>query len=103
YVHPHLVVGDDVEPYCQHLAGVIAATDLTLGYWHSPSNKTIEGITGTETAITAAVNDPTSEANTLNSVGVTTVFSAFGIAPRTWGNRSAAFPGRSDITTFLSC
>lgn len=88
-------------PYSQFMSGVIAATDQELGFWNSPSNKVIKGILGTEVPVTAAINDPTCEANQLNEVGITTVFNAFGTGFRTWGNRSAAFPASSAIGTFL--
>lgn len=93
----------ELEPYSGRAAGVIAANDRDRGYWVSPSNKPILGITGTEVALTAAVNDPTCDVNLLNAAGVMTVFAAYGIAPRTWGNRSSAFPGANDILTFIPC
>jgi phage tail sheath protein FI len=92
---------DVLEPYSQFMAGVIAATDLRRGFWVSPSNKPIRGIVGVEIPVSAAINDPNSEANTLNSVGITTVFNAFGSGLRTWGNRSAAFPASSAAMSFI--
>jgi phage tail sheath protein FI len=71
------------------------------GYWVSPSNKEIKGITGMEVALTASINDPNCEVNLLNAAGITTVFSAFGSGYRTWGNRTANFPTEKGLPTFL--
>lgn len=91
-----------VVPYSSFYAGVVAKTDNDLGYWHSPSNKEILGITGIETPVTAAVNDATTEANQLNEQGITTVFNSFGSGYRVWGNRSAAYPSNTLPDNFVS-
>lgn len=91
-----------VRPYSAYLAGVIAAVDYNEGYWVSPSNHEILGITGVETPITAHIADPSCEANQLNEVGITTLFSSFGTGVRTWGNRSAAWPTLTTSDNFIS-
>lgn len=91
-----------LEPYSQHVAGIIAAKDLSDGYWFSPSNSQILGITGIERALTADLSDPTCEVNQLNEAGIVTVFNAFGTGFRTWGNRSAAFPSDTGVGNFIS-
>lgn len=93
---------DAVVPYSQYLAGVIAATDNADGYWYSPSNREIKGITGVERIITAAINNANTEANLLNEAGIVTVFNAFGTGIRTWGNRSAAFPTSTAPSNFIA-
>jgi len=93
---------DELRPYSQFMAGVIAATDLNFGYWYSPSNKEIKGITGVERKLTAAVNDASTEVNLLNEKGITTIFNSFGTGLRTWGNRSAAFPTSTAPSNFVS-
>lgn len=106
--YPHLKVYDTatnserLEPFSQRLAGVIAKTDHEDGYWFSPSNREILGIIGIERPITAAVNDPNTEANLLNENGIVTVFNAFGTGYRVWGNRSAAWPTKTDPKNFIS-
>jgi len=92
---------DQNEPYSMFLAGVIAATDNTDGYWFSPSNREIRGITGLSMPITAAVNDPQTQANLLNEAGIVTLFNSFGTGLRTWGNRSAAFPTNTAPSNFI--
>lgn len=89
-------------PYSMFMAGVIAATDNSLGYWYSPSNKEIKGIVGVERNITAGANDIGSDANILNEAGITTVFNTFGSGYNTWGNRSAAYPTVTTPDNFLS-
>jgi phage tail sheath protein FI len=91
-----------LRPYAPFMAGVMAATDNSLGYWNSPSNKEIKGITGMERNLTAAANDAGTEVNLLNEKGITTIFNSFGTGLRTWGNRSAAFPTSTAPSNFIS-
>lgn len=106
--YPHLKVYDTatnterLEPFSQRLAGVIAKVDHEKGYWWSPSNNEILGITGIERPITASITDSQSEANLLNENGIVTVFNSFGTGYRVWGNRSAAFPTQTDPRNFIS-
>lgn len=95
--------GNEIDkPYSQFMAGVIAATDNTRGYWVSPSNKEIKGVVGTERPISAGISDSQTDANMLNEVGITTTFNTFGTGIRTWGNRSAAFPSSTAPEIFIS-
>src|SRR5690606_18307377 len=54
---PHVLVedkaNDDVmlDPLSSRLAGVVIATDLSLGYHHSPSNREIKGVLDLEVPI----------------------------------------------------
>lgn len=86
------------QPYSQFFAGVISKTDNDLGYWYSPSNKSIFGIVGTELPIQFDITSETSEANRLNEVGVVTVRSGL----KSWGNRNAGFPNVFDTLTFIA-
>lgn len=90
------------QPFSQFLAGVIAATDNEFGYWYSPSNKEIAGVTGAEVKLSAAVNDPQTDVNALNEAGIVTIFNSFGSGFRTWGNRSAAFPTSTAPSNFIA-
>jgi len=106
--YPHLKVYDSssdsevLEPYSQRLAGVIAAKDIAKGYWWSPSNTEIQGITGTERQLTSMINDPNSEVNLLNEAGVTTIFNSYGTGFRSWGNRSSAYPTVTTPNNFIN-
>jgi phage tail sheath protein FI len=88
-------------PYSQFYAGVMAAQDNENGYWHSPSNREIKGVLGSEIPITAAINDKSTEANALNAAGIVTVFNSGASGLRTWGNRSAAFPSSTRPANFI--
>jgi len=79
---------DQVVPYSPYLAGVISRTDNELGFWHSPSNKVILGITATERPIPhITFHSPDSLANYLNEIKLVTAIHHEGF--RAWGNRSA--------------
>lgn len=106
-LYPHFKVYNPVkdavenQPYSQFMAGVIASTDNTRGYWVSPSNKEIFGVQGPERVISFAVNDAQTEANQLNEAGITCYASSFGTGFRTWGNRTAAWPTNTNVKNFL--
>lgn len=106
--YPHVKVydattgTDRLEPLSQRAAGLGNAIDIANGYWWSPSNQEILGITGVERTISAMINDPNCEANMLNEVGITTVFNSFGTGLRLWGNRMANWPAETGPETFES-
>ncbi|GAB6035878.1 hypothetical protein JCM15519_04370 [Fundidesulfovibrio butyratiphilus] len=106
--YPHCTVYDTasdttvLQPYSPRLAGAQAARDQDEGYWWSPSNRELQGISGMEILLTAGVNDPNSEVNCLNEVGITTIFNAYGTGFRTWGNRSAAWPTVTNPKNFIN-
>jgi hypothetical protein len=90
-----------IEGMSPRIAGLIASTDQDEGYWVSPSNHEIGGIIGVETSLTAAVNDPNTQVNLLNSNGITSIFNSFGSGLRLWGNRTASYPSSTAVTNFL--
>ncbi len=92
---------DGPDYFSSYLAGVIAAVDNNEGYWVSPSNHQILGITGMERPISASLNDPTTEANQLNAAGIVTLFNNFGTGIRAWGNRNASFPASTAPDNFI--
>ena len=85
-----------------YAAGALARKDQENGYWWSPSNTELLGVTGLETPIYAMVNDANSEANLLNEAGIITVFNSYGTGIRLWGNRSAAFPSDTHPKNFIN-
>ena len=93
-----------VKPYSPFFAGLWSKVINDEGFHVSPSNHQLLGITGVELDITASIDDSTSESNTLNAAGITTVFSSFGTGYLAWGNRSAAYPS-STLTrdVFMAC
>lgn len=108
-LYPHFTAydiatdADENRPLSIYMAGVIANTDNTEGYWKSPSNRQVFGVTGVERVVSWDWADPTTEANALNEVGITTIVNGFGTGFRTWGNRLASFPvGDTTPDTFIS-
>lgn len=85
-----------------YAAGALARKDQENGYWWSPSNTELLGVTGLETPIYAMINDANSEANLLNEAGIITVFNSYGTGIRLWGNRSAAFPSETHPKNFIN-
>ncbi|TXI34365.1 MAG: phage tail sheath family protein [Aquipseudomonas alcaligenes] len=104
--YPHVKVydaatdGERLEPLSIRAAGLRAKVDLDDGYWWSSSNRELVGVIGLERALTARVDDPNSEVNLLNEVGITTVFNSFGTGLRLWGNRTAAWPTVTHMRNF---
>ncbi len=69
-------------------AGVIVNTDITKGFWWSPSNQIIKSAVGIARPITFGISDTESEANRLNEDEIATVIHYDGF--RLWGNRTTA-------------
>lgn len=89
-IEPFSKYADDVgeivtRPSSAMLAGVIARTDMTHGFWWSPSNQPINGIIGTARPISFGLSDPNTSANWLNERKVTTIVNEGGF--RVWGQR----------------
>jgi phage tail sheath protein FI len=92
----------DNYPLSAWAAGVTSNTDSTEGHWVSPSNHVISGVVDAEYAMVGqGINDPSSDANLLNSVGIMTTLKVGG-ARRLWGNRSAAWPSETGPRNFIS-
>jgi len=77
-----------VRPASGRVAGLIARSDTERGFWHSPSNQEIFGITGTARHIDFNFGDATSRANLLNENDVATIIRQDGF--RLWGNRTCS-------------
>lgn len=68
------------------VAGLIAKSDNETGFWRSPSNQEINGITGTDRPVDFTLGDPNARANLLNAKNVATIIRQDGF--RLWGNRT---------------
>lgn len=105
--YPHVKVTDPVsgderlDPLSQRLAGVMIATDLEQGYHHSPSNREIKGVIGTEVDINFYPSDTQNDTNFLNEAGIVTATRSFATGFKLYGNRSAAFPTSSHVENFI--
>jgi phage tail sheath protein FI len=94
---------NQTRPFSSFYAGIVAATDNNLGYWFSPSNQPILGITGTERILTWDISDTTgtTEANQLNAAGIITIVNGFGTGFLSWGNSSSYYPGNTTPDQFI--
>ena len=86
-----------LEPSSGRVAGIIVRTDNESGFWHSPSNKEINGITGIGRPIIVERANPDAQSNVLNEAKVATIIHNNGF--RLWGNRGT---GQEPLTAFLS-
>lgn len=77
---------ETVAPASARVAGMLAKSDYERGFWYSPSNQIMLGITGTARAVDFALGDENARANLLNEQHVATVIHMNGY--RLWGNRS---------------
>ena len=79
---------DVVQPASARVAGLISKSDNERGFWWSPSNQEILGITGTARPIDFVMGDSNCVANHLNENNVATIIHQDGY--RLWGNRTPA-------------
>ncbi len=93
-VDPHVMVWDTgtksavAQPASARVAGAAALRDKEKGFWWSPSNQVLTGVTGIARPIGFALTDANSEANYLNKHEVATIVYQDGY--RLWGNRTTA-------------
>ena len=76
------------QPASSRVAGVIARSDNERGFWWSPSNREIYGVTGTARGVDFELGNSESRANYLNENEIATIIHVDGY--RLWGNRSCA-------------
>lgn len=76
------------QPASARVAGMIARVDAEVGFWESPSNKLMQGISGVSRPVPFALGDANSAANILNENKVATIIREQGF--RLWGNRTTA-------------
>jgi hypothetical protein len=84
------IVTDEVviRPASARVAGLIAKSDAERGFWHSPSNRLIDGIVGLARPVDFTLGDPNARANLLNEQEVATIINRDGY--RLWGNRTCS-------------
>lgn len=76
----------ETRPASAYVAGLIAKRDIERGFWWSPSNQIINGISGTARPVSFNLNSALTEANRMNEAEVATIIRDDGF--RLWGNRS---------------
>lgn len=77
-------------PASARIAGLIVRNDRERGYWSSPSNRQVLGISGTARAVDFTLGDASSSANLLNDAEVSTIIRSPLGGYRLWGNRTAS-------------
>ena len=77
---------DVILPASSRVAGLISKSDNERGFWWTPSNQVINGITGTARAVEFELSDTNCRANYLNENNVATIVHEDGY--RLWGNRT---------------
>lgn len=89
YAHDPFYLRDGVAtPSSGAIAGVISRVDGEKGFWNSPSNHEVFGITGTARMIDFELGDTSSRANLLNELKIATTIREDGF--RLWGNQTLA-------------
>ncbi len=76
------------QPASARVAGMIAKSDNERGFWWSPSNREMYGITGTARPVDFVLGDTNARANHLNENDVATIIQQDGY--RLWGNRTTS-------------
>ena len=76
------------EPPSARVAGLISKMDNTKGFWWSPSNQNINGISGIGRPVDFTMGDVNCRANLLNEQKIATIIYEDGY--RLWGNRTAS-------------
>jgi phage tail sheath protein FI len=87
-VDPWVKVSETVLPPSPFVAGLIVKSDNERGFWHSPSNQEILGITGLARPIDFSFGNQNCSANVLNEHNVATIIHQNGY--RLWGNRTCS-------------
>ena len=86
-VDPWVIANGEVQPASARVCGLIARIDNEQGFWNSPSNQPIYGITGVARPVDFVLGDAACRANLLNEKHVATIIRKDGY--RLWGNRTA--------------
>jgi len=91
-VDPYAKVFRDGEfvdvPASAFASAAIARRDAERGFWWSPSNSVLNGVSGVARPVTFGLSDPDTEANRLNENGIATIIHREGY--RLWGQRSTS-------------
>jgi phage tail sheath protein FI len=108
WCYPHVKVIDPrteeevLRPSSQYQAALASNVEATEGYWFSSGNHELSGITGLETPVQFAIDDPNCEAAMLHDAGILTIVRPYGRGFTAWGNRSSAWPGESHPISFIN-
>lgn len=100
--HPRVVAAGKEEPLSLNLAGIIAKTDKMIGYWRSPDNQPLIGVSGIASGQKMSTSFVGGADNQeLNKRGIYTVCAVPGQGLFGWGLWNSSFPGNSEITQYI--
>ena len=85
-IDPWVIANGTTEPASARVCGLIARIDNEKGFWNSPSNNKIYGITGVARPVDFVLGDANCRANLLNERHIATIIRKDGY--RLWGNRT---------------
>lgn len=88
FVNPGIAYGSETRKGSAAVAGHIVRVDEEEGYWHSPSNRKMSGITGTSKPIDHVLGSATSLSNQYSEKNITTIVRQEG-GFFLWGNTLA--------------
>lgn len=97
-VDPKVRVTAGLEWASPRVAGLIARVDADSGFWTSPSNHALRGVTGTERPVDYS-SSPSARSNALNGQQIATIVRLDQGGFRLWGNR---VPSSDSRWRFLS-
>jgi phage tail sheath protein FI len=100
--HPRLIANGKEEPLSLNLAGIIAKTDKMIGYWRSPDNQPLVGVSGiaaNQKMSTSFVSGADNQE--LNKRGIFTVCAVPGQGLFGWGLWNSSYPGNPEITQYI--
>lgn len=73
FVNPGIAYGNETRKASAAVAGHIVRVDEEEGYWHSPSNRKVFGITGTSKPVDHVLGESTSLSNLYSEKNITTI------------------------------
>lgn len=85
FINPGIAYGSEKRKASAAVAGHIVRVDEKEGYWHSPSNRKIFGITGTSKPVDHVLGESTSLSNLYSEKNITTIVRQNG-GFHLWGN-----------------
>jgi phage tail sheath protein FI len=100
--HPRVVANGKEEPLSLNLAGITAKTDKEIGYWRSPDNQPLVGVSGIapgQKMSTSFVGGADNQ--DLNRMGFYTVCAIPGEGLRGWGLWNSSYPSNAEITQYI--
>ena len=100
--HPRVVAAGKDEPLSLNLAGLIARIDKMVGYWRSPDNQPLIGVSGIATSQKMSTSFVDGADNQeLNKRGIYTVCAIPGKGLFGWGLWNSSYPSNPEITQYI--